>query len=408
MTSAVQTGADAHGAEPPVVAWLITGHERYGVRRATIGLVDALVELGWEAPILSLDDGPMTDECEDRGLPVHRLRLGRPPYYSESMVDRARVFAALYAYTRRATATVVESLEDVRADVIHVRWPTLVHLAGRAGRRAGARAIWQMPSLVGRRDPLRINKAFYQAVCFRYRVVPLANSAYTGGTLGSWLVRPVTFHLGIDERQFDPATVSHVTRSALGIPPDAVVLGICGRVTPDKGQDRVLRAVLAMDTAVPLHLVLVGGVMEEEYGRSLRDAAQRANAADRLHILGAVEEPERYYQLTDVQVNACVGPEPFGLSVIEAMMMRRPVLVHALGGPAETVVDGKTGWHVPDVSQATLLAGLRRAINDRALWTKMGVEARRQAVERFSIRGRAKEYARLASGLLTSRNGAVR
>ncbi len=391
-----------------MVAWLLTGHERYGVRRATIGLVDALRELGWEAPILSLDDGPMTDECEDRGMQVHRLHLGRPSYYSKSMLDRARVFAALYAYTRRATDTVVKSLDAVRADIVHVRWSTMVHLAGRAGRRAGARAIWQMPSPVGYHDPLRINKVFYQAVCLKYGVVPLANSAYTGGTLGSWPVRPVTFHLGIDERQFDPSAVSHISRGALGIPPGAVVFGMCGRVTPDKGQARVLRALLAMESDVPLHLVLVGGVMEEEYGQSLRDEAQRANAVDRLHILGAVKEPERYYQLTDVQINAFDGPEAFGLSVVEAMMMGRPVLVHALGGPAETVVDGKTGWHIPDVSHTTLLAGLRRALNDRALWSQMGVEARRHAVERFSIRGRAEEYVRLANRVLTDRHGAAR
>ena len=408
MTTAVQTSPSVRNAQPRVVAWLINGHERYGVRRATIGFVDALWELGWRAPILSLDNGAMTDECEQRGLQVHRLNVGLPAYYSESILDRARVFASLYAYTRRATDTVVRTLEAVRADIIHVRWPTLVHLAGRAGKRAGARAIWHMPNLVGSRDPLRINKAFYQAVCFKYGVVPLANSAYTGGTLGTWPVRPVTFHLGIDERQFDPSAVSHVTREALGIPLDAVVFGICGRVTPDKGQDRVLRAVLAMESDVPLHLVLVGRVMEEAYGQSLRNEAHRADAADRLHILGAVEEPERYYQLTDVQINARIGPEPFGLSVIEAMMMGRPVLVHALGGPRETVLDGVTGWHIPDVSHTTLLEGLRRAMDDRARWPQMGVEGRRHAVERFSSRGRAAEYTRLANGLLVSRSDAAR
>ena len=267
--------------------------------------------------------------------------------------------------------------------------------------------IWQMPNLVGRRDPFRVNKGFYQAVCLKYRIVPLANSAYTGGTLGSWPVRPVTFHLGIDERQFDPNGVAPIERKAVGIPSDAVVFGICGRVTPEKGQDRVLRALLAMESDVPLHLVLVGGVMEEGYGQLLRDEAHRANAPDRLHILGAVKDPERYYQLTDVQVNARIGPEPFGLSVIEAMMMGRPVLVHALGGPGETVVDGQTGWHIPDVSHATLLAGLRRAMNDRARWRQMGIAARRHAVGRFSTRGRAEEYARLTGELLTSRDDAA-
>lgn len=66
--------------------------------------------------------------------------------------------------------------------------------------------------------------------------------------MGSWPVRPVMFHLGIDERQFDPSGVSHISRGALGILPDAIVFGTCGRVTPAKGQARVLRALIAMES----------------------------------------------------------------------------------------------------------------------------------------------------------------
>ena len=85
----------------------------------------------------------------------------------------------------------------------------------------------------------------------------------------------------------------------------------------------------------------------------------------RRHFAGWTKEPERYYDAIDFAVNSRIDPEPFGLSVVEAMLAGRPVLVHALGGPAETVVDGVTGWHVAEATSESFAAGLRRIMQDR-------------------------------------------
>lgn len=387
------------GVESRVLAWVVVGNERYGVRRATLGLVGALAELGWDITILALERGPMSEECLALGLEVRHLNVGIPATYAGSLFDRARVLAALHAYSRRAAGPLISALDAVRPQVVHVRAPTAVALAGHAGRQVGASVVWQMPNVIGSGYPLSLNRLVYQITCFRYGVIPLANSAYTGRTLGRWPVVARTFHLGVDERQFDPSTVAHVSREELGIPKEAIVLGMCGRVTRDKGQDRVLRAMLATTADAPLHLVLVGGVMEPGFGEVLVAEARGHGAEDRLHVLGAVANPECYYELTDIQINARVDAEPFGLSVVEAMMMRRPVLVHALGGPAETVLDGTTGWHVADVGDRSMQAGLARALRERGRWEDMGLAARRHAVEQFSVRARAREYSRLVGAL---------
>jgi glycosyltransferase involved in cell wall biosynthesis len=80
------------------------------------------------------------------------------------------------------------------------------------------------------------------------------------------------------------------------------------------------------------------------------------------------------------------------------MMMRMPVLVPALGGPAETVVDGVTGWHVPAATAEAMTGGLRRAMRDRQRWKVMGDAARKLALENFSATAFVFNYLRLIAG----------
>ena len=140
------------------------------------------------------------------------------------------------------------------------------------------------------------------------------------------------------------------------------------------------------------HLLLLGGPNQGGFADELRALAKRLGLAERLHIVGNVSDPERYYEAIDVAINARIDPEPFGLSVVEAMMMGKPVLVHALGGPAETVLDGQTGWHVHEPTVEGFKAGLLRALGEREKWPAMGAAARQRALEQFSLSRQAKQY----------------
>ncbi len=391
----------AKKGEPIKVAWIIAGDEGYGVRRMVMNLGPRLGPAGQQPSVVSLCDGPFAEVCRRAGLPVVCLELKAIPSLRRGLRDLPQVWQFQGSTSRRLCGT----LKNLGASAVHVIWPNLVALAGAAARGCGAACLWEMPNIVGSGYPLHLNRWAYQAACWRYGVQPLAISRFVAKTLGFWPVRPEVVYLGVDERRFNPDGLTGAAKSQLGISPEAVVLGIVARLEPSKGQDRILAAMLDVqrESRVPLHLVLVGGPVDSPFAEQLRQTAGRAGAADRLHLVGVVNDPERYYPLVDVAINSRVDPEPFGLSVVEAMMMRVPVLAHALGGPAETVLDGATGWLVQEPTVAAFAEGLRRALRDQACWRAMGLAGRERALACFSLEVQTRRYLKILDDLLNQR-----
>jgi glycosyltransferase involved in cell wall biosynthesis len=375
------------------IPWLIQGNEQYGVRSATLYLTMALRDRGVSTPMIAIQDGEFAAECRDHGMQVTALGHSAIQPLSGSLMTKLTMLPKLRREQELIRQRLRNTLADSHIDALHFRWPSMVPIAGPVARELGVPAFWQMPNYVGDGYPFGLNRLYYQAHCYRHGIVPLANSRFTASTLGSLMVTPKVFHLAADVARFSPENVRPHQRASLGIPDDAVVLCVVARLDPSKGQRRILEAMLRIVAdGHNLHLLLVGGPTDSAEAQSLMTDAISQNARSRLHLVGHVPDPERLYGVVDIAINSRIDAEPFGLSVIEAMLMGRPVLVHALGGPAETVLDGLTGWHVASPDVTSFEKGLRRALADKPKWAEMGKEARRHALEHFSSQGQAERY----------------
>ena len=71
--------------------------------------------------------------------------------------------------------------------------------------------------------------------------------------------------------------------------------------------------------------------------------------------------------------------------VMEAMAAGLPVVSTALGGVPEMVVDGVTGFLVPEHAPSALADALARVLGDRVFAHSLGEAGRKRAAERFSI-----------------------
>jgi glycosyltransferase involved in cell wall biosynthesis len=88
--------------------------------------------------------------------------------------------------------------------------------------------------------------------------------------------------------------------------------------------------------------------------------------------------------MLDVAVHTNTRPEPFGLTIVEAMGCGKPVVLAAAGGAAELFTPDHDGLgHAPgDVTG--LAAAITRLVADPALRARLGANARRTALGQFS------------------------
>jgi glycosyltransferase involved in cell wall biosynthesis len=147
-----------------------------------------------------------------------------------------------------------------------------------------------------------------------------------------------------------------------------------------KGQGRLIEALA--ESGTDFHLILGGGPVSGEYFDSLKLRTDELGLSSRVHFSGPLDDLRPYYAASDIVANLYLHAESFGLTIVEAMASGKPVLAHALGGPAETVVDGETGWLLPDAEVPTIAAFLKLALRQRACWNQYG----RNGVERVLAR----------------------
>ena len=358
---------------------VVRGQESYGTETKMFGVLESLVSRGACVRLYALGEGSLVALA--RTLPGLPITVGpdAPPRFEAGRSSRL----AAYARTLRASATFMRHLarflDRHPADAMLFCEHGLALQIGMVARRAETLAFWLMANGVSAGYPLDLNRRVY-AFAFRHlAVAPVANSEHTRGTLGRGARHAGKIDLGINpDRLVDGAP----TPSGSG---DAMIrLLVMSRLVEGKGHLVLLRALLSRPEFSAIHLTICGGPLGTPYAETLMREAAAHGAAHRLELLGAVQDAGRHYRRADVVANARLDPEPFGLSVVEAMLLAKPVLAHAAGGPAETVVDGVTGWHVDAPDTAGFAVGLARMLADRARWPEMGRAGADRARQRYT------------------------
>jgi glycosyltransferase involved in cell wall biosynthesis len=197
---------------------------------------------------------------------------------------------------------------------------------------------------------------------------------------------------GVDTHRFAPAPG--------GWNADGYLLSVCRLSEPRKGLDRIVRAyqslVRSYDAAP--RLVLAGrGMLSEPVARLVRDAGL-ARLVDVKSDVRPDDLPD-LYRGASVYVQAS-HEEGLGISVLEAMASGLPVVATATSGARETVVDGSTGWLVPQDHEvvATMCARLRDVLCGSG--PAMAQAARNRCAREFSTSVALGKYLQVYDGLL--------
>lgn len=205
-----------------------------------------------------------------------------------------------------------------------------------------------------------------------------------------YLEREATVILhGVDTGVFHPAEDRATLRAALGLP-EGLVIGCFGRIRPQKGQDLLVEAALALLPSRPdMHILFTGRATAEHLGwqRGLEERLAAAGLSGRVRFLGERpwEEIVRLYQAIDLFV-APARWEGFGLTPLEAMACGTPALAcRGVGAFDAQILPGETGALCARDDAAALTEALCGLIDDRDRLAAMRPRARAHVLEHFTL-----------------------
>jgi glycosyltransferase involved in cell wall biosynthesis len=343
-----------------------TGHRLGGGEQQLSTLLQTLDGRRVEPMVAFLADGPFLREVAAYGVetalvPAGRLRQAR------RLVGAVRSLAAL--------------MHKERPDVV-VTWGAKAQLYGGVAAK-----------LVRRPPPVLFSQLEYPT-SWIHRVATLIPSAAVVCSSESVMraqraIRPVrrTFVVNICLGEVPAMGDRRELREALGIAPSDFVVGMVGRLQAWKRHDAVLRAIaLLRQGGHDVHGLMVGGDaygLDPEYPPKLERLAAELGIARSVTFTGQVPMATEYLPAMDVLVNAS-EPEPFGLSILEAMAAGVPVVAVDSGGPREIIRRGQDGLLVPSSDPAQIAAAVERLLTSPELRERVREAGARRVRESFT------------------------
>ncbi|MBI5957622.1 MAG: glycosyltransferase family 4 protein [Chloroflexi bacterium] len=211
---------------------------------------------------------------------------------------------------------------------------------------------------------------------------------------------------GVDPDHFHPSVDGSPVRDKLGIGPDVPLVAMIGRFQHVKGHDLFQAMAKRVHARRPDARFAVSGenvfgvTKDETYKQAVLTAAQTDPVLHSiLTHLGFWEDAREVIAAADVIV--CPSRfESLGMVHLESMAMTRPVVSMDNGGPAETVVDGETGYLVRPEDPDALADRVVRLLDDPALRLRLGTAGRARVMANYTAAGYAAQFAQLVENLL--------
>lgn len=186
---------------------------------------------------------------------------------------------------------------------------------------------------------------------------------------------------GIDTDRYVTADIEkkRFLRKEYGISSEGCVLLFCARIVLRKGVDTLLKFWPLVHAADATARLLIVGGGEHELVRQLHEMAKETDGS--ALILGEVDQPEPYYQMSDVYVFPSRA-EGLPTSLLEAMASGLPAITSDIGGCDDLVFNGETGYRVPTEDAAAFAEKILHLFEDEEERKRMG-DASRALVERM-------------------------
>lgn len=194
---------------------------------------------------------------------------------------------------------------------------------------------------------------------------------------------------GVDIETYENGVHGAIKRRNLNIPEDAFVVGMVGRMSPQKAPDVFVKMAKQVKDKVPnAHFIIVGNGNQED---EIRKYAEDNGFSNSLHITGWVDNPMSYVELFDV---ACLLSrwEGFGLALPEYMMAGKPIVASRVDAIPNIIRNGENGLLVEVDDDIGASEAVLRIYRDKSLKDKLILQGMEDVHNRFNARRVSEEH----------------
>lgn len=287
-----------------------------------------------------------------------------------------------------------------------------LHLIGRDQGSMSISTIWRVNYLIatGGYDTVHCHNHNMIGLILPFYWKKTVLTVHTMGIVGKYLKRyKRVFAISdavrqnvLDNNSIAPCTISNgVLADEIVMKPDArnpqchrtvriVQVGRLEKMT--KGQHLLIEAIrLLAELKIKVHLDFIGaGSSEDDLKRMVSDLGLK----EQITFLGLKEREFIYCCLKDYDL--LVQPsyvEGFGLTVVEAMLAKVPVLVSDIEGPMEVIDRGTFGYHFKSGNSADLARAILSFVDQKESVRNDLVErAYQHALDNYSLKNTARAY----------------
>ncbi|NPU14295.1 glycosyltransferase family 4 protein [Bradyrhizobium sp. 83002] len=289
------------------------------------------------------EPGPLARALSDRGLSVIASRWGRG--LSQFRRDSSWL-RALPLFGRLAAITAELARVARRHDVVYANSQKAFVLAAIANIVARRPLIWHLHDIISPAHFGKLQRRMQVFLANRFAarvIVPseAAAAAFIDAGGRRSLVDVVPNGLAIE-----PLPVSQQElRLRLGLPSGPLV-GVFSRLARWKGQHVLIEALAKLPG---VHGIVVGDALfgEQDYATELKRLVAELGLGDRVHFLGHRSDVPLLMQAVDAMVHPSIDPEPFGRTLVEAMLAGVPVIATDAGAAPDILEHGRAGMLVP-------------------------------------------------------------
>ena len=349
-----------------------------GAERSLLELVDELITDYWlMATVLCPDTGPLTESLRDIGASVCVSSYG---WWSAQTV---RADAEVHiAADMRSIVRLLPLFQTINADIVWTQtmvipWGAVIAFL------LGKRHLWSICEYGEKDHNLKFFLPFKDILHFLERSSDFlfagSPSLLSGlfPTLGpensDFLYRCIRVPPRPQSRGKKLWRIKAATRIA-----------VFGTIQAGKGQEDLVRALAQLkQRGHNVELLIAGSGSGDGYLLRLQDLVQELAITKAVIFSGFIDDPYAVMASADIVVT-CSRSEAFGRTVIEAMLLSRPIVYSKAGSHLDYMIEGTTGLGYNPEDVAGLADQLGTLIANPRLRKSLGKKAKAYATETFT------------------------